>query len=68
MAPADVPTVREILADYIDADDPYYAKLIDALNEREAILREAAEREVSRLKKTLKEIVDVTNLLFPPKK
>ncbi len=67
MNPADVPTVREILNDYIDADDPYYAKLIDALNEREQILRESAEREVSRLRKTLQELKILANTFFPAK-
>lgn len=67
MNPADVPTVRDILNDYIDADDPYYANLIDALNAREQVLREAVESEVSRLRKILRELQALADTFFPAK-
>ena len=67
MNPADVPTIREILGDYIDVEDPYYDKLIDALTEREQVLRQDAESEVSRLRKTLRDLRTTVDSLFPAK-
>lgn len=46
MHAADVPTIREILADYIDVEDPYYATMIDALADRELTLRQDAKPAV----------------------
>jgi hypothetical protein len=67
MHPADVPTIREILGDYIDVEDPYYDKLVDALSTREQVLREAAESEVSRLRKILRDLRTLADTLFPVK-
>jgi hypothetical protein len=40
MDASQVPTLYDILADYIDVDDTYYDAMIDALREREQILKE----------------------------
>lgn len=41
MEASEVPTIREILSDYLDTDDPYYAAMIDALATRESMVAEA---------------------------
>jgi len=38
MDAADMPTIKEILAEVIDVDDPYYATMIEALRNRENVM------------------------------
>lgn len=65
MNPADVPTVRDILAEFdVDGllDDARLELLIDTLNNRELILRsDAVDRAENRL------IATVAESLFPTK-
>jgi len=47
MDAADVETIRNILADYIDTDDPFYRPMINALEQRENIMVSDAARYLS---------------------
>lgn len=38
MDASQVDSIRNILADYIDTEDPFYAHMIDALEQRENIM------------------------------
>jgi len=38
MDAADMPTIKEILAEVIDVDDPHYATMIEALRNRENVM------------------------------
>jgi len=54
MNAADVPTIENILDDYLDTNDPYYATMIEALRNRENIMvTDAEDRIVNKLAENL---------------